>query len=328
MNQVRIGIAGSGWIAGRHIGNLQSFADVKIVAVADPIFDRACAQAERCNAHAYVSLQEMLERDKVDAVYVCVPPFAHGEIESALLDHKLPFFVEKPLATDLATAEEIAARVAEQELVTAVGYHWRYLDTTQRAQELLAANPARLALGYWLDFTPPPAWWARRDQSGGQMVEQTTHIFDLARLLVGEVVEVFGAGSSTPRPQFPGADIFDVSLATLRFANGAAGNMASTCLLDWPHRIGLHLFGETLAIELSEKEMSVRTGGDAASAYTAEVDPFLLEDRAFIDAVQGKPNRIRASYAEALKTHRITMAAEESARSGRIVRLEEEPAHV
>ncbi len=327
MDQVRVGVVGSGWIAGRHIGNLQGFADVKIVAVADPVFERACVQAERCAAHAYTSVQELLEREKVDAVYVCVPPFAHGSIEAALIDHKLPFFVEKPLATDLATAEQIAARIAQQGLVTAVGYHWRYLDTTERAQELLSSNPARLALGYWLDFTPPPAWWARRDQSGGQMVEQTTHIFDLARLLVGEVNEVYGVGSSLLRPQFPDADVFDVSLATLRFASGAAGNVASTCLLAWPHRIGLHLFSDALAIELSEASMNVRSA-EATGAYAAQVDPFVLEDRAFIDAVQGKENRIRASYAEALKTHRITIAAEESARTGRSVRLGEEPVRV
>jgi predicted dehydrogenase len=327
MDRVRVGVVGSGWIAGRHIGNLQGFADVKIVAIADPIFERAVAQAERCAANAYAGIQEMLERERVDAVYVCVPPLAHGPIEKALIEHKLPFFVEKPLATDLATAEQIAAAIDAQRLVTAVGYHWRYLDTTERAQELLSGSPARLALGYWLDFTPPPAWWARREQSGGQMVEQTTHIFDLARLLVGEVTEVYGVGSSTPRPQFPDANVFDVSLATLRFAGGAAGNMASTCLLAWPHRIGLHLFGEALAIELSETNMTVR-GADVAETYTAQVDPFLLEDRAFIDAVQGKENRIRASYAEAIKTHRVTVAAEESARTGRIVRLAEEPVHV
>lgn len=324
MEQVRVGVVGSGWIAGRHIGNLQSFADVKIVAVADPVFERACDQARRCDANAYTGIQELLDREQVDAIYICVPPLAHGPIEDTLIEHKLPFFVEKPLATDLATAESIADRVAAAGLVTAVGYHWRYLDTTERAQELLSGNPARLALGYWLDFTPPPAWWARRSQSGGQMVEQTTHIFDLARLLVGDVTEVYGVGSSIPRPQFPDADVFDVSVATLRFQSGAAGNMASTCLLAWPHRIGLHLFGDALAIELSERDMTVRTGEHATAAYGAGVDPFLLEDRAFIDAVQGKENRIRASYAEALKTHRITIAAEESARSGQIVRLQEE----
>lgn len=120
--------------------------------------------------------------------------------------------------------------------------------------------------------------------------------------------------------------MFDVSLATLRFASGAAGNMASTCLLAWPHRIGLHLFGDALAIELSEASMNVRSA-ETAETYAAQVDPFLLEDRAFIDAVQGKENRIRASYAEALKTHRLTVAAE-TARAGHSVHLAEEPAYV
>jgi glycosyltransferase involved in cell wall biosynthesis len=82
---------------------------------------------------------------------------------------------------------QIAQAVAAHNLITAVGYHWRFLDTVEEAQELLAANPPALALGYWLDATPPPAWWRKEQQSGGQMVEQTTHIFDLARVLVGDV---------------------------------------------------------------------------------------------------------------------------------------------
>jgi predicted dehydrogenase len=56
----------------------------------------------------------------------------------------------------------------------------------------------------------------------------------------------------------------------------------------------------------------------------AEGDPFVREDRAFIDAVQGKENRIRAPYAEALKTHRITTAAAQSVQWGRPIALQEE----
>ena len=64
-------------------------------------------------------------------------------------------------------------------------------------------------------------------------------------------------------------------------------------------------------------------------SLTSPHDPWLTiaDFRAFIDAVEAKENRIRASYAEAIRTHRITLAAEESARTGRIMRLEEEPAH-
>lgn len=321
MEQVRVGFVGAGGIAGRHINDLLGFEDVRIVAISDPMYDRACTHAQRCGATPYAAAQEMLDRETLDAVYVCVPPVAHGGIEADLVERKLPFFVEKPLAVTWDAAAQIAERIAQAGLVTAVGYHWRYMDTTLEAQELLSKNPARLALGYWLDFTPPPAWWVHVQQSGGQMVEQTTHIFDLARVLVGDVTEVYGVGVAQKRPAFPDADILSVSLATLRFADGAVGNMASTCILNWPHRIGLHLFSEGMVIELTEFNMTVRTG-DPIAARSPSADPFVLEDRAFIDAVQGKENRIRADYAEALKTHRITTAAEDSARSGQIIRLD------
>lgn len=320
MDRVRVGVIGAGFIAGRHIGNLLGFDDVTIVAVADALAERAQEQATRCNGKAYTNHEEMLNQEQIDALYICVPPFAHGALELAALERRLPFFVEKPLATTWKTAQMIAAGVAAQNLVTAVGYHWRYLDTTEEAQELLSQKPARLALGYWLDFTPPPAWWSREEQSGGQMVEQTTHIFDLARLLIGEVDRVYAAGARLERPAFANANVFDVSLATLHFTSGALGNMASTCLLNWPHRIGLHLFSEGMAIELSEFELMIDVGR-GRPVRRAEGDPFVREDRAFIDAVQGKPNRIRVPYAEALKSFQLTLAANQSAHEGRVLDL-------
>jgi len=260
------------------------------------------------------------DTERLDAAYVCVPPFAHGNPEEAVLAHGLPFFVEKPLAADLKTAEQIASDVATRGLVTGVGYHWRYLDVVEWAQALLARNPARLATGYWLDSTPPPAWWTQEALSGGQMVEQTTHIFDLARLLVGEAMSVYAVASRTDRPSFPQADICDVSVATLQFANGAVGTVSSTCLLRWTHRVGLHLFCEGMALEVGEHEVTMHAGVERTTRR-AEGDPFVREDRDFIDAVQGKPNRIRVPYDEALQTHRLVMAAALAAREGRLIRL-------
>lgn len=316
MDRVRVGFIGAGGIASRHIGNCLSFDDVDLVAIADPAQERAQAQAARSGATVYTSHEAMLDEDQLDALYICVPPFAHGSLELAAVERQLPFFVEKPLATTWATAQSIADGVAANNLVTAVGYHWRYLDTTEEVQDLLSNKPVRLALGYWLDSTPPPAWWSRQEQSGGQMVEQTTHIFDLARLLVGDVTKIYAAGTQLVRPAYPNADVCDVSVATLHFASGALGSMTSTCLLNWPHRIGLHLFCEGLAIELSEFELMVDVG-QGRPTRRAEGDPFLREDRAFFDAVQGKANQIRAPYHEALKTFQLTLAANQSAQEGR-----------
>ncbi len=315
MAETRVGFIGAGGIAGRHVGVLRGFEDVKIVALADPVYDRAAGLSEQVGAKPYRDFRQMLDSEQLDAVYICLPPFAHGEPELAATERDLPFFVEKPLAVGRDAAEEIGRAVAAKGLVTGVGYHWRYLTTTEQAQDILAKNPARLALGFWLDQTPPPQWWRKHDQSGGQIVEQTTHIFDLARVLVGEVEEVYAVGSNKERAEFPDLDVCDVSVATLKFVTGAVGSMASTCLLNWPHRIGLHLFGEAMVIELSEHDIMIDIG-QGRPVQGAQGDPFVLEDRDFIDAVQGKTNKVRCPYDEALKTHYVTTAATRSVAEG------------
>ena len=316
----RIGFIGAGGIAQRHFGVLEQFDDVEIVAIADVEIARAEVAAARFGARAFDDASAMLGAVALDALYICVPPFAHGAPEEAAIDAGLPFFVEKPVALDLVTAEAIAARVETTGLVTAVGYHWRYLDTVDEVRDILAHTPARLMSGYWLDSTPPPVWWWREDRSGGQMVEQTTHLLDLARYLGGEATRVFGLAGRTERPEFPGLDVPTVSTASIQFAGGAIANFASTCLLGWNHRVGLHLFGERLAIEITDHDLMVDVG-QGRPVRRAEGDPVWREDRDFIDAVQGKQNRIRCPYGEAVATHRLALAIGESARSGRAIDL-------
>ncbi|MEG3166600.1 glycosyltransferase [Sphingomonas sp. LB3N6] len=318
VERTRIGFIGAGGIANRHFGVLEQFDDVAIVAVADVDMARATEAAARFGARAFDDASAMLAAVELDALYICVPPFAHGEPERLAIDHKLPFFVEKPVALDLGTAEDVAASVDRLGLVTAVGYHWRYLDTVDEVKALLSATPARLLSGYWLDSTPPPRWWWKKDASGGQMLEQTTHLVDLARYLVGDVVRVYGQSGHIDRAAFPGLDVATTSTAMLTFASGAIANFASTCLLNWNHRVGLHLFGEGLAIELTDRDVMIDIGRGRPVRGTGS-DPVVLEDRDFIDAVRGAENRIRCPYPAALETLRLALAIERSAIEGRAV---------
>ncbi len=321
MTSTKIGVVGAGVIARRHVRTLSRFPDVQVRAVADVQAERAQDLAATVGgAHAYDDPHLMLDQEQLDAVYLCVPPFAHGELDLEVVRRGLPMFVEKPIAADLATAERIAVAVEQAGQVTGVGHHWRWLDTVEAARELLADNPARLVSGYWLDSTPPIRWW-QQATSGGQFVEQTVHIVDLARVLVGEIEEVFAYTARTPRTAFPDMDTAEVTAATVRFTNGAVGSFTSTCLLGWPHRIGLDLFADGLAVELSEKQMRVNIG-PGETVVAASGDPFEREDRAFIDEVQGARDRTRTTYAEALRTHRITTGVLRSAAQGRPVLIE------
>lgn len=329
MSALRVGCVGTGFIAGRHLEALSAMPDVEIAAVADPLADRATETAERYGARAYDDGLALLDAEELDAVWLCVPPYAHGPLEAAALDRRLPFFVEKPLALDLATAETVAARVAEAGLLTAVGYHWRHLDVVRAAAGLLRGRPPHLVTGYWLDRTPPAPWWARRDRSGGQVLEQTTHIFDLARVLVGEVVAVQAVEVAAPGDG--DGDAPAAASALLTFASGAVGTISSARTLAWRHRVALHAVSDAQVVEVLERrlvdhELRV-TSPDSEQVTTSDQNPIATEDAEFVAALRrmrgegGEGAGPRVPYAEALRTHALTLAADRSAREGTRVEL-------
>ncbi len=323
MKHLRVACVGTGWIATRHLTALSQLAGVEIVAVADPLRERADEAAARYGARSYDDGLELLATEELDAVWLCVPPFAHGALERAALERDLPFFVEKPLANDLDTAMAIGAAVHERGLLTGVGYHWRHLDLVDRAAALARETPIRLVTGFWLASRPPWEWWSLRERSGGQVLEQTTHVFDLARLLVGEVDSVDAAEVDAPGE----AEVSVAATATLRFASGAVGTISSTCALGWRHRVGLHLMADERAIEFSERglcEHALRVVGDGADdVLTSDIDPIAREDAEFVAALRGECDGVRVPYKEALRTHALAWAADRSARERVQVRLAE-----
>ncbi|RAO34419.1 Inositol 2-dehydrogenase [Micromonospora saelicesensis] len=319
MRNCRVGLVGAGGVAQRHARVLAGFDDVELVGVTDVAPEAASALAAQHGGRAYADVAELLATE-LDAVYVCVPPFAHGPAEEAVIEAGVPMFVEKPVAVDLSTAERIADLVARRELRTAVGHHWRYLSVLDQARDLLADRPVRMVSGAWLDKVPPVAWWSRRDRSGGPVVEQAAHVLDLIRVLAGEVTEVTAYGNGTP-PPVDGADIDSVTTAALRFADGAVGTLGAACVLGWKHRAGLEILADGLALAITEDGLSIR---DADGERHVPADPEAARvavDRAFVDAVRGIGDDVRVPYAEALATQRLALAVADSARTGTTVRL-------
>ncbi|QGN50889.1 Gfo/Idh/MocA family protein [Micromonospora sp. WMMD558] len=319
MRTCRVGLIGAGGVAQRHARVLSGFDDAELLGVTDVVPSAAAALAGTYGVPTFTGVADLLAAGP-DAVYVCVPPFAHGPAEEAVIAAGVPMFVEKPVAVDLGTAERIAALVAERGLLTGVGHHWRYLPVVEQARELLADRPVRMVAGSWLDKVPPVAWWSRRDHSGGPVVEQAAHVLDLVRVLVGEVTEVTAYGNGTP-PPVDGADIDSVTTAALRFACGAVGTLTAACVLGWKHRAGLEILADGLALALTEDGLVVRDA-DGERVFAADPDAARVAvDRAFVDAVRGVGDDVRVPYAEALGTQRLAVAVADSARAGRTVRL-------
>ncbi|UQU62498.1 Gfo/Idh/MocA family oxidoreductase [Couchioplanes caeruleus] len=317
MAATRVGLIGAGGVAQRHARVLSGLPDVQVVGVTDVVPEAAATLAGQYGTRALPDAAALLG-EGLDAAYVCVPPFAHGAAERHVVEAGIPLFVEKPIAINWDVAQEIASLIARRNVLTAVGHHWRYLAIVEEARKLLADRPVRLVTGAWLDKVPPVAWWPRRDRSGGPVVEQAAHVLDLARCLAGEVTEVTAAGNGTP-PPVDGADVDGATVATLRFASGAVGSLAATCVLGWKQRAGLEIYADGLALDVSETGLIVRDGDGTRTVDSDPDSARVAVDRAFIQAVRGESDDIRVPYAEALRTHALALAVAEAAATGRAV---------
>lgn len=314
---VRVGLVGAGSVGARHARTLAGLPGVELVGLVDAVPGAADALAAELGVPVVEDVDRLLAH-RPDGVWLCVPPFAHGELELAAVAAGVPFFVEKPLATGVAVAEQVAAAVAAAGLPTATGYHWRHLDTVAAARAVCAAHRPRLVDATWLDTVPPPAWWSRRERSGGQVVEQLTHVLDLARLLAGEVAEVRAvAAPSTAEDR----DVDDATAALLSFASGAVGTVRAACSLPGKLAAGLDVVCDGAAVQLTETALTV-TAPDGARQHSApRIDGRTAVDRAFVDVLAGAaPAAGLVDYAEALRTHRLAVAIAQSARTGDAVR--------
>jgi predicted dehydrogenase len=229
--------------------------------------------------------------------------------------------VEKPVAIDMATASRVSGAIKRAGVLSSAGYCFRYCDTVDTARALLKGKAVSLVNGAWTGGLPPAPWWRRRGQSGGQMLEQTTHLFDLVRYLCGPVQEVHAMASRGCMSRVEGFDVDDSSVATLRLKTGAVACITSTCIINHPGRTQLEIVTPDFTLTLSDGAVRVEEDHRVTEHRTG-CDRYAEENRAFIDAVRtGKKTGIRSSYADAVKTLQVTCAANESAETGMPVKL-------
>ncbi|MBN63047.1 MAG: oxidoreductase [Gemmatimonadetes bacterium] len=318
---VKIGFVGTGGIANHHMRTLSEIPTAAMVAFCDVVEEKAVTAATTYGGKAYTCYEEMYDSEALDAVYICLPPFAHDRQELAAIERDLPIFVEKPVATTIAKAREIESALAAKNLISGVGYHWRYMDTTEKAIALIGDQPVGFALGAWMGGMPGVSWWRVMAESGGQMVEQTTHIFDLARYLLGDVAEVHAMGRTGLMEDVENYDVHDASVTNLRFKSGAVASITSACMLSAGHHVGLELFLKDQALRIVGQHLTIATP-DGTEVVELGNNPTHAEDQTFLQAVQsGDASAIRCDYAEAVKSLELTIAATQSAQEGRLIAL-------
>jgi myo-inositol 2-dehydrogenase/D-chiro-inositol 1-dehydrogenase len=311
---MRLGLVGTGSVTQQHLRGFGATGRTELVGIVSAQPERAEAIAATHGGRSFDSLVRLLDEASPDAVVVCVPPYQNPAACRLLVERRVPFLAEKPLAaTDDGAVDEIASAVSAARLVTAVGYQLRAVDFMPEVRRLLAERPARLVVGRWIEDTPPPEWWGRVAEGGGQVVEQQTHQFDICRSLLGEATVAGAAAAGRSRSRAPGADISGVGSAVLRFSSGAIGSFANAGIAPHGGVIEVQLICEARSVTMRWHgwpqvvyELHVADEGGLRSTVSG-VDPWVAQANAFLDGIEREdPSLPFSTYPDAAETYRLT----------------------
>ncbi len=342
LNKVKVAIIGCGGIGRYHAGHLVNMEDVEVVAVADMVQERAVGFLEMFNTvKVFKNHTEVLENADtlgLNAVYICIPPYAHDEkSEIGFIEKGIALYIEKPMALDMKLATKVRNKVYQHNTVTSVGFQLRYLSFLEEAKKFVKQYKPATVYANRIGGLPGVPWFNFYSMSGGQLVEQNIHTVDMLRYLFGDVKRVYGVANNA-YIDMENYDIDDNSVCLLTFKCGVTVSVNTACYIPPAKRtegLDLHVEKSTPApnynhlMMISDKAVGqcnyfssfkVWESTGQSYDYTDRSDCGVSADRRFIDAVKANdPTMVKSPYADAYKTLETVLAVNESFKTGKVI---------
>ena len=318
---LRAGIIGGGWIARVHVPAIDAAEGVELIAATDIDLARATAIAEPRGARPYARWEEMLERERLDVLWVCTPPLHHREPAVAALAAGIHVYLEKPIARTMEDAEAIVRASQAGPGICVVGYQWHATELLDETREALSGQTVGMMLGRNYGPVAGRPWFMDQAQGGGQILERGSHHIDLQRAIAGEIesvqVAVGTVRLATPREQ---SSIDDAISLLFHFESGALGSVHSVWSRDGQPELYATdvLAGDaTINLELGPEAYRIR-GFSAGRSLSAEFgEPMLRSIDRFLEVARsGDTTRIFCTPQDAIRTLAVATACERSLASG------------
>ncbi|HEX5479967.1 MAG TPA: Gfo/Idh/MocA family oxidoreductase [Dehalococcoidia bacterium] len=248
-----IGVIGAGGISHSHLLAYRGSANrdlARVVAIADVDEERANAQAKQYAIdRVYTDVGQLLADPGVQAVSICTPPFLHVEQVCAALRAGKHVICEKPVSATLAGLDAIEHAERDGGATFAGVFQHRVGQGAQQVKWLIDEDrfgQLRFGLAETLwqrgqDYYD--VWWRGtwEQECGGATMGQAIHSIDMLCWLMGEPVSVI-ADAATAKLRIA---VEDTSAATVRFRNGAIGQIVVTVNAQ-DNRSRLEIFGDRL----------------------------------------------------------------------------------
>jgi predicted dehydrogenase len=283
MKNLNIGMIGYGGIGRVHVMAYRTIpfhygfaADrINIVGVATTRPETARKAAQEIGCEVWTDdYRELLGREDVDVVDICVPNNAHEEIVTAAAAAGKHIYCEKPLAMNVTEGKRMVAAAEAASVKTQVTFNFRFFPAITRARQLVEAGflgrvfsfRGRYYRSSYIDANKPLSWRLSREISGGgALFDLGSHVLDLLYYLLGD----FGAMQATldtlirERPVSPGSsqkgrvDVDDIALLHLRMADGALGLVEISRMgTGLPNDLQIEIYGDRGALRFSSADPS------------------------------------------------------------------------
>jgi predicted dehydrogenase len=333
--RLRFGVIGAGAFAEAcHVPGLLSHPQADVVAICSRRRARAQALADRFNI-PFVTTEpaELCSRDDLDGVSICTPNVAHREQAVLAFSHGKHVFSEKPLGVSVAEAVDMTRAAEASGRMHQVAFTYRHLYGVEELRRRVAAGDVgepfffRAHHESWGGLRPGAAigWRGVRDLSGGGVLHDSgSHLFDLARFVLGPIAAVRADLHFLPRK---GVETDDLVAVWFQFASGIRGQWYASRITPQRRRNYLQVVGREGALEA----LLSRGGSDALRRARPGVSGWeelpLPEEardgqthalgrmmRSFVDGcLQGYLAEAAASFHDGLAVQRAIAAAEEAA---------------
>lgn len=226
---LRVAVAGSGYFSRFHYDAWVRIEGVELVALASP--DRASA-AQLATAHGvsrvFADVAEMLDAVEPDVLDIVTPPATHLALVREAAERGVAVICQKPLAPDLAGAEQLVACAGAAGIPLAVHENFRFMPWYRHARDLI--DQGRLGRLHSIAFRlrpgdgqGPHAYQDRQpyfqEMTHFLIHETAIHFIDTFRYLMGEVTAV----TAQLRRLNPAIAGEDAGLVIFEFAGGASG---------------------------------------------------------------------------------------------------------
>lgn len=327
---LRIALIGCGGISRAHLRAMQSLGDETIRVIATCDIEQGLAQQRAQEAGALVAStdwREVIAREDVDAVDICLTHDLHAEVAIAAARAGKHILVEKPIATTLEDGWAMVRAAREAGVVLMTAFVERFEAENQRTKQLIdegwLGTPILAQLDHLQDVYIPEGHWARERKrlGGGAIASAGCHRLDLLRWFIGEIEWV--SAETLYAPHRMEGEVAGV--VNLQFSCGAIATMS----INWqsPYRA----FYRKLWIEGTEGAVHNWGGLHVFSRKKPEwaegfvkldlepVDPFAAEIRHFVECVREHKEPL-TNGEDSLRSQAVAVAANVSEQTGCRVR--------